>query len=111
MGLRDRVAIIRALLHAMSSPQPYAGYGDLIGAGRTGRKNLSEAACYRNWPRGRYLKGALRASRRELRRPPYFCLPVPIRSGLFFTESNFKNQFQLDSQDIYNTDASLIVLS
>ena len=30
------VAIIRALLHAISSPQPYAGYGDLIrGVGRT----------------------------------------------------------------------------
>ena len=39
VGLRDRVAIIRALLHATSSPQPYAGYGDLIGVGRM--KNLS----------------------------------------------------------------------
>ena len=47
VGLRDRVAIIRALLHTISSPQPYAGYGDLIGVGR--RRNLSEAACYRNW--------------------------------------------------------------
>ena len=45
VGLRDRVAIIRALLHAISSPQPYAGYGDLIGVGR--RRNLSEAACFR----------------------------------------------------------------
>ena len=26
VGLRDRVAIIGALLHAVSSPQPYAGY-------------------------------------------------------------------------------------
>ena len=26
VGLRDRVAIIRALLHAISSPHPYAGY-------------------------------------------------------------------------------------
>ena len=34
VGLRDRVTIIRALLHAISSPQPYAGYGDLIGVGR-----------------------------------------------------------------------------
>ena len=25
MGLRDRLAIIRALLHAISSPQPYTG--------------------------------------------------------------------------------------
>ena len=32
VGLRDRVAIIRALLlHAISSPQPYAGNGDLSG--------------------------------------------------------------------------------
>ena len=45
VGLRDRVAIIRALLHSISSPQPYAGYGDLIGVGH--RRNLSEAACYR----------------------------------------------------------------
>ena len=30
MGLRDRVAIIRALLQTISSPHPYAGYGDLI---------------------------------------------------------------------------------
>ena len=44
MGLRDRVAIIRAMLHTISSPQPYAGYGDLSGVGR--RWNLSEAACY-----------------------------------------------------------------
>ena len=51
VGLRDRVAIIRALLHAFSSPHPYAGYGDLNGVGR--RRNLSEAACYRNWPRSR----------------------------------------------------------
>ena len=51
VGLRDRVAIIRALLHAISSPHPYAGYGDLNGVGR--RRNLSEAACYRNWPRSR----------------------------------------------------------
>ena len=51
LGLRDRVAIIRALLHAISSPHPYAGYGDLNGVGR--RRNLSEAACYRNWPRSR----------------------------------------------------------
>ena len=52
VGLRDRVAIIRALLHhAISFPQPYAGYGDLSGVGR--RRNLSEAACYRNWPRSR----------------------------------------------------------
>ena len=51
VGLRDRVAIIRALLHAISSPQPYAGYGDLIGVGR--RRNLREAAWYRNWPRSR----------------------------------------------------------
>ena len=29
VGLRDRVAIIRALLHAISSPPPYAGYGAL----------------------------------------------------------------------------------
>ena len=43
VGLRDRVAIIRAMLHAISSTQPYAGYGDLIGVGR--RRNLSEAAC------------------------------------------------------------------
>ena len=49
VGLRDRVAIIRALLHAISSPHPYAGYGDLSGVG--GRRNLSEAACYRSWPR------------------------------------------------------------
>ena len=41
VGLRDRVAIIRALLHAISYPQPYAGYGDLSGVGR--RRNLSEA--------------------------------------------------------------------
>ena len=35
VGLRDRVAIIRALLHTISSPQPYAGYGNLlIGVGR-----------------------------------------------------------------------------
>ena len=27
VGLRDRVAIIRALLHAISYPHPYAGYG------------------------------------------------------------------------------------
>ena len=40
-----------ALLHAISSPHPYAGYGDLNGVGR--RRNLSEAACYRNWPRSR----------------------------------------------------------
>jgi hypothetical protein len=51
VGLRDRVAIIRALLHAISSPPPYAGYGALNGVGR--RRNLSEAACYRNWPRSR----------------------------------------------------------
>ena len=42
---------IRALLHANSSPHPYACYGDLNGVGR--RRNLSEAACYRNWPRSR----------------------------------------------------------
>ena len=36
------MAIIRALLHAISSPYPYAGYGDLNGVGR--RRNLSEAA-------------------------------------------------------------------
>ena len=34
VGLRDRVAIIRALLHAISFPHPYAGYGDLNGVGR-----------------------------------------------------------------------------
>ena len=44
-------AIIRAQLHAISSPHPYAGYGDLTGVGR--RRNLSEAACYLNWPRSR----------------------------------------------------------
>ena len=29
VGLRDRVAIIRAPLHAISSPQAYAGYGQV----------------------------------------------------------------------------------
>ena len=43
VGLRDRVVIIRALLHAISFPQPYAGYGDVSGVGR--RRSLSEAAC------------------------------------------------------------------
>ena len=33
-GLRDRVAIIRALLHAISFPHPYASYGDLSEVGR-----------------------------------------------------------------------------
>ena len=51
VGLRDRVAIIRALLQTNSSPHPYTGYGDLNGVGR--RRNLSEAACYRNWPLSR----------------------------------------------------------
>ena len=51
VGLRDRVAIIRALLHAISSPQPYAGYGDL--SGYAARRNLSVAACYRSWPLSR----------------------------------------------------------
>ena len=40
VGLRDRVAIIRALLQTNSSRHPYAGYGDLNGVGR--RRNLSE---------------------------------------------------------------------
>ena len=31
VGLRDRVAIIRALLHAISSPPPCAGYGAVNG--------------------------------------------------------------------------------
>ena len=57
VGLRDRVAIIRALLNAISCPPPYAGYGALNGVGR--RRNLSEAACYRNWPRSRWLRYAL----------------------------------------------------
>ena len=34
VGLRDRVAIIRATLHTISSPQPYASYGDLTEGGR-----------------------------------------------------------------------------
>ena len=40
VGLRDRVAIIRALLHAIPSPHPHPGYGDLSGVGR--RRTLSE---------------------------------------------------------------------
>ena len=40
VGQRDRVAIIiRALLQTISSLQPYAGYGDLIGV----RNQLSES--------------------------------------------------------------------
>ena len=69
---RDRVANIRTLISQVKSssgttrprgdhpgpaascnflpaPPPYMGYGDLIGVGR--RRNLSEAACQRNWPR------------------------------------------------------------
>ena len=64
VGLRDRVAIIRALLHAISSPQPYAGYGELSGVGR--RRNRSEAACYRNWPRSRELRDALTVSQERM---------------------------------------------
>ena len=40
VGLRDRVAIIRAMLHAISSTQPYAGYGDLSGVGRVDVVNV-----------------------------------------------------------------------
>ena len=58
-----------------SSRQPYAGYGDLIGVGR--RRNLSEAACYRNWPRSRQLRDALRESQERMAQTS-MCPPVPL---------------------------------
>ena len=65
VGLRDRVAIIRTLI--FSSPYyPYAGSGEvwLRFVGR--RRSLSEAACYRNWPRSRYLRDALTESQERM---------------------------------------------